>query len=111
MPDNEKPFVGVTHTFADANRINLMALIRAIEPNCPGTGREVMIQVDPLSPAGSVLVGDDHVTFAGAGVAQRCAYHLQKGDSRPYRRPAAQDLNGIYLVASAGIIVNIEVSQ
>lgn len=97
--------VTVTLTLADTN-YNLLALIQAIEANCPAACTQLTIQNDPDDGPATLRIGD-----ANLGAA-RCGYKLLRGDPAGYVRNLQNVLLGnIYLraVGEAGKKVNVEV--
>jgi len=98
-------YVAATVTLTAANtNYSLLALLQAIEPNCPPTAREVVIQ-SHSGNGSAVLVGDANLT------ALRCGYELGVGQSRTYRSGIQHVLIGSLFARSAGAAqkLNVEV--
>lgn len=97
--------ITVTLTTADTN-YNLLTLLQAVDPTCPPTARELIVQSSRANAGGSYInVGD------GSMGASRCGYELAVRESRTYRSNK-QDvfLGAMYVRPSAnGLVLNVEV--
>jgi hypothetical protein len=75
-----REYFGITVTLAAANTAyHLLGLLRAIEPDCPATAREVLIQSPRTNAAAIIGIGDANIS------ALRRGYVLEALDSRTYR--------------------------
>jgi hypothetical protein len=98
-------YFGITITLAANTTTNLLNALRAIEPDCPATAREVTLQNDVTSPQ-ALFIGDAKV----ASSPQRCGYELGLGDTKTYRSSSVQDvpLGAIFLRSTGIDVVNVE---
>lgn len=100
-------YVAVTVTLAAANtNYNLLALVQAIEANCPGTCGELCLQSPKANAAAMIYVGDGKL----AGTT-RAGYELNSGDSRTYRAERNSVHVGSQYVRTdtPGALLNVEV--
>lgn len=110
------PYSGITVTLPAATvKANLLTLLRAIDPHCPSTCRELNIQFDPLQDgaSGALLIGDSQVKVTAA---QRCGISILVGGSQHYGAGAESRqvyISNIWVVATAmdAMLVNCEIQN
>lgn len=80
MLPNQKSYVALQVNITPATTaLNLLALMRAVDASCPGTCRELTVQIDPDTPACKVKIGDANLAVG------RYGYMLIPTASRTYR--------------------------
>lgn len=107
LPTNNV-FISVTITLPDSVAHRVYDLMKAIDPNCPGSARELLIQFDPINPPANayVLFGDSNVSLS----PQRAMVNLLPADSFPLREGlmSAIPFQNLFVISSVvGSVINI----
>lgn len=105
---NPRAYYGISVTVPASTVSKLLDLLKAVDPEAPGSCRALEIQNDPDS-GDYLLIGDSNVDI---GPPQRCGFKLGGGESFSYGEGLGSDavpLANIYLFSETELIANVQI--